>query len=162
MEGRGRSDCSGMSQKWPGPGQRRPPRRESGWWCGSWPATSREPRSIRHTQPLTDPRTICRGRLGRYVHAPPAVQWVQTQRRTRVGNCARVNKSEFPLWSISSTTGKLLPQHEPPSAGQKNRPMDLNKSLLLVIDEVLAQTEVWYSKDQGQPQNHRIYADYNS
>ena len=96
-EGRGRSDCSGMpgSRKWPAPGPRRP--RESGWWCGSWPATTREPRSIRHTQPLTDPRTICRGRLGRYVHAPPAVQWVQTQRRTRVGNCARVNKSEFPL-----------------------------------------------------------------
>ena len=89
LEGRGRSYCSGMpgSRKWPpGPGPRRP--RESGWWCGSWPATSREPRSIRHTQPLTDPRTICRGRLGRYVHAPPAVQWVQTlaQRRRRLSH----------------------------------------------------------------------------
>ena len=64
-----------------GPGQRLP--RESGWWCGSWPATSREPQSIRHIQQLTDPLTICRGHLGRYVHALPAVQWVQTQRRTR-------------------------------------------------------------------------------
>ena len=75
FKGRCRSDCSGMpgSRKWPWPGLHLP--RESRRWCGSWPATSWNSQGIRHTQPLTDPR-----RLGRYVHAPPAVQWVQRKK----------------------------------------------------------------------------------
>ena len=39
--------------------------------------------------------------------------------------------------------------------GKKNRPMDLSKPLLLVIDVALAHTEVWYW-DQGQSNNHLI------
>ena len=37
-----------------------------------------------------------------------------------------------------------LPQHAPSSAGLKNRPMDLSKSLFLVIDETRAHTKVLY------------------
>ena len=89
-------------------------------------------------------------------------QWIQTQKERGPGCrklCVRQNSRYGPSHQVQVNG---LPQHAPSSAEPKNRPMNLSKSLLLVIDETLAHTEVWYWRDQGQPHNPRIYADNNS